>query len=88
MLKGTIKAMFATEQITQTFSKREIVVETNEQYSQSILLQFTNNNIDRLDHISVGDSVEVKYNLKGRGYYKNGETRYFNTIEGWYIKKV
>lgn len=88
MLKGTIKAMYATEHITDSFSKREIVVETNEEYSQCILLQFTNNNIDRLDYINVGDNVEVQYNLKGRGYSKNGKTRYFNTIEGWYIKKV
>lgn len=88
MLKGTIKAMYATEQITQTFSKKEIVVETQETYPQCILLQFTNGNIDKLDHINVGDNVEVKYNLRGRGYEKNGETRYFNTIEGWDIKKV
>lgn len=88
MLKGTIKAVYNTEQITQTFSKKEIVVETQETYPQTILLQFTNNNIDKLDHINVGDSVEVKYNLRGRGYEKNGETRYFNTIEGWDIKKV
>lgn len=88
MIKGTIKALFATEQITQTFSKKEIVVETQETYPQSILLQFTNNNINKLDNINVGDNVEVKYNLRGRGYEKNGETRYFNTIEGWDIKKV
>lgn len=87
-ITGSIKFIGELQNITNSFSKKEIVVETQETYPQSILLQFTNNNIDRLDHISVGDNVEIKYNLRGRGYNKNGETRYFNTIEGWYIKKV
>lgn len=88
-VKGVIKEMFGVKQITQTFSKSEIVVTTSEQYPQEIIIQFTNDRIQLLNGYRPGEFVDVKINLKGRGYpdKNTGQMRYFNTVEGWAISR-
>ena len=72
-----------------TFSKRELVVVTEEQYPQSISVEFMQDKCDLLELYVIGDSVEVGINLRGRKWVNPaGETKYFNTIQGWKIKKT
>jgi len=85
-IKGTIKAIKATEVVSEKFSKRELVVTTEEQYPQHIAIQFTQDKCDLLNKFSIGQSVEVGINLKGREWTSpQGEVKYFNTIEGWRV---
>lgn len=86
-LKGTITAIKPTQQISDKFSKREIVVNDNSRYPQEILFQFTNDNCMVLDSYKVGQDVEVSFNLRGREWTSpQGEVKYFNTLEGWKIE--
>ena len=83
---GKIKAINTTQQVSDSFKKREIVVSTDEQYVQHILIEFTQDKCDLLDKFKVGQSVKVGINLRGREWVNpQGETKYFNSIQGWSI---
>jgi hypothetical protein len=85
-IKGKIKVINATNVVSDKFSKREFVVETEETYPQPILIQLTQDKCSLLDLFKVGQDVEVSVNLKGREWNSpQGETKYFNTIEAWRI---
>jgi hypothetical protein len=86
---GKIKVISAEQQISATFKKKELVVTTDEQYPQSIMIEFTQDKADLLNNYAVGDSVKVSINLGGREWVNpQGETKYFNSIRGWRIEKV
>lgn len=70
------------------FRKREVVVTTDEQYPQHIMIEFTQDKCDLLNNYQVGEPVKISINLRGREWVTpQGETRYFNSIQGWRIEK-
>lgn len=70
------------------FRKRELVVTTEEQYPQDILIEFVQDKCDLLDGFKVGDNVKIGINIGGREWVNpKGETKYFNSITGWRIDK-
>jgi hypothetical protein len=86
---GQIKVVKPTEQVSDKFAKREFVVTTNEdKYPQDILIQCVQANCSLLDDIQINQLVEVEINLKGRGFEKDGVTRYFNQLEAWKVSKT
>lgn len=86
---GQIKVINETQQVSESFKKRELVVTTNEQYPQDILIEFTQDKCDVLNSYNVCDSVSVSINIRGREWVNpQGEKRYFNSIQGWKIEKV
>lgn len=88
-VSGTIKVINAEQQVSPSFKKREMVVTTEEQYPQHILIEFTQDRTDLLNAYQVGDAVKVSINLRGREWTNpQGETRYFNSIQGWRIEKA
>lgn len=83
---GKIKVINPTQNVSASFKKRELVVSTDEQYVQHILIEFNQDKCDLLDKFKVGDFVKVGINLRGREWVNpQGETKYFNTIQGWSI---
>ncbi|MFN8429589.1 MAG: DUF3127 domain-containing protein [Spirosomataceae bacterium] len=87
-VSGNIKVINAEQQVSATFRKRELVVTTDEQYPQHILIEFTQDKCDLLNQYNVGDFVKVSINLRGREWTNpQGEVRYFNSIQGWRIEK-
>lgn len=91
-LQGTIKFIGQTEQVSQTFQKRDVVIMTEEssQYPQPILVQFTQAKCDELNTYQVGQQATISINLRGKEYQdkQTGQTKYFNTIQGWRIAAV
>jgi hypothetical protein len=88
-IKGQIKAVKETIQVTDSFKKREFVITTNEdKYPQDILFQLSQDKVSLLDTIQVNELVEVDFNLRGRGFEKDGVTKYFNSLECWKITKL
>lgn len=77
-------------QVTSSYTKRELVVKTDEQYPQLILIEFGQGKCnDYLDKLKVNDEVKISINLRGREWTNpQGETKYFNSIQGWRIDKV
>src|SRR6218665_4161739 len=88
-VQGTIKAINPEQQVSPSFKKREVVITTDEQYPQHILIEFTQDRTDLLNQHNIGDTVKVSINLRGREWTNpQGETRYFNSIQGWRIEKA
>jgi len=89
VITGTVQVVF--ERIdTGNFSKRDIVIRTDEQYPQDISIQFTQDKCDLLDLYKPGEVVTIAYNLRGKaGGWVNpqGETKYFTTVQGWKIQR-
>jgi translation initiation factor IF-3 len=86
---GKIKVINPTKEVSDTFKKRELVVTTDEQYPQHILIEFAQDKTDLLNNYNVGEQVKVSINLRGREWVNpQGETKFFNSIQGWRIEKV
>lgn len=86
---GRVKMIGDVQQISATFKKREIVVTTEEQYPQHIMIEFTQDKADLLNQYNVGEQVRVSINLRGREWTNpQGETKYFNSIQGWRIERL
>ncbi len=89
-VKGKVKLITDTKTYgTNGFRKREIVIVTDEQYPQFLNIEFTQDKTDLLNNFKEGDEVEISINLRGREWVSpQGETKYFNSIQGWRITKV
>ena len=85
---GRIKTINDEQQVSASFKKRELVVTTEEQYPQHIMIEFTQDKCDLLNNYKGGEAVKVSINLRGREWVNpQGETKYFNSIQGWRIEK-
>lgn len=74
---------------TAGFETREIHVKTEEQYPQSLCIQFVQGKVVELDKFSPGQKVKIDINLRGREWIApSGEISVFNTIQGWKIEEV
>ena len=89
-IQGRIKTIFATETVGQNgFQKRDVVITTDGQYPQDIIIQFAQGNCTVLDRFQVGQIVKIHFNLQGREWTSpQGEVKYFNTVVGWKIEIV
>ena len=89
-VEGKIKMIDQTKEIgSGGFKKRDLVVTTDEQYPQHILVQFVQDKCDLLNSFKAGQEVKVSINLRGREWVNpQGESVFFNTIQGWRIEKA
>ena len=89
-ISGIIKLISETKEYgSNGFKKRELVITTQEQYPQNIMVEFIQDRCEILDSFSVGNFVKIDINLRGREWVnKDGETKYFNSIQGWRIEKI
>src|SRR5690606_34928982 len=89
-VQGKIKLIGETQTFgTNGFRKREVVVTTEEQYPQDIMVEFVQDKTDLLNSYQVGQQVKVSINLRGREWINpQGEAKYFNSIQGWRIEKL
>jgi hypothetical protein len=88
---GKLHIIYETKQITERFSKREFVVEMddNPKYPQLVLFQLTGDRCSALDDFKVGDSVQLDFSLRGREWKSpKGEVKYFNSLDVWTIEPV
>ena len=89
-ITGKAVEIFATQQVSDKFRKREIVVEyaSNPKYPELIKFEFVQDKCDLLDGFKVGQEVRVYFDLKGRKWTdRNGKAQYFTTLQGWRISK-
>ena len=89
-VSGKIKMLGESKNVgSGSFLKRELVVTTDEQYPQHILVEFVQDKCDLLNNYQVGDAVKVSVNLRGREWVDpQGVTKYFNAIQGWRVEKL
>jgi hypothetical protein len=87
-VQGKVKLIGETQTFgAKGFRKRELVVTTEEQYPQHIMVEFVQDKTDLLDSFQVGQQVKISINLRGREWTNpQGEVKYFNSIQGWRIE--
>jgi single-stranded DNA-binding protein len=85
-ITGKIEKIGNEQQVSASFKKRELVVRTEEQYPQPLMIEFTQDKTSLLDSYKLGDRVTVSINIRGREWTSpQGETKYFISLQGWRI---
>ena len=90
IVEGKIVEKFDTQEIKDTFKKREFVLEYSEnpQYPELIKFELIQSNCEQLDQVNIGDFVAVNFNLKGRKWTDpKGEVKYFNSLQAWRVDR-
>tara|TARA_R110000868_G_scaffold339363_3_gene600101 strand:+ start:292 stop:669 length:378 start_codon:yes stop_codon:yes gene_type:complete len=89
-VQGRIKMVGETQTFgTNGFRKREVVITTEEQYPQHIMVEFVQDKTDLLNNYKEGQQVKININIRGREWVNpQGETKYFNSIQGWRIEAL
>ncbi|MVN75462.1 DUF3127 domain-containing protein [Hymenobacter sp. HMF4947] len=84
---GRLHEIFDEQQVSEKFRKREFVLEVQEgQYPEQIKFQLVQDKTALIDPFKMGDEVKVTFNLRGRGFNKNGQMLYFTNLEAWRIE--
>ncbi|WP_316802281.1 DUF3127 domain-containing protein [Pedobacter nototheniae] len=90
-IKGKVHEVGATQQVSETFKKRDLIVEyaENPTYPEYIRFEALQDKTALLDSFKAGDEVEVFFNLRGRPWTdKAGKTSYFNSLVIWRINAI
>lgn len=90
-IRGKVHEIGTTQQVTDTFKKRDLIVSyaENPQFVEYIRFEATQDRVSIFDNLSVGDDVEVSFNLRGRPWTnKEGVTTYFNSLVAWRVTKL
>ncbi len=83
---GTLLVDMGTQQVSEKFRKREFVLEIQDgQYPQTVKFELAQDKCDLLNGFQVGSPLEVDFDLRGRGYEKNGATMYFTSLSAWKV---
>jgi len=84
-LTGKVHVIGETEEFGNNgFTKRMIVIETQDQYPQKLPIDFVKDNTKLLDNFQEGQEVKISINLRGNEY--NG--KYYVNIQGWKIESI
>jgi hypothetical protein len=88
-LTGKVIAIMEKQQVTDTFAKREFVIETDEQYPQMVKFELKQAACEDIDKHKIGDEITVFFNLQGRKW-KNKENKdvYFVSVNAWRLEAV
>lgn len=89
-VQGRITKIFETKEYgSNGFRKSGMVVTTEEQYPQPLLIDFVQDRSELPSQYKVGQLVKVGINLRGREWTSpQGETKYFISLNGWRIQNV
>ncbi|MEQ8582738.1 MAG: DUF3127 domain-containing protein [Marinoscillum sp.] len=89
-IDGKLIEKSPTQDVTDSFKKREFVVEyaENPQYPEFLKFELIQTNCQQLDGFEVGDEMTISFNLKGRKWNDpKGGTKYFNSLQAWRLDK-
>ncbi|ALN97219.1 DUF3127 domain-containing protein [Flavobacterium psychrophilum] len=88
-LIGKLILIDDVKEISASFKKRDVAIETDEQYPQKILIEFTQDKCDLLNNYKLDDVVKIAININGREWINpQGEKKYFNSLRGSKVEKV
>lgn len=92
-ISGRVIDIFETVQVSDSFRKREFVVEKKENSSGTefvdfVKFQLTQDRCDLADPIHVNDEIRVSFNIRGNRWEKEGRVSYFTNLDVWKIEKL
>lgn len=90
-IRGKLHEIYNLQQVSDSFKKREFVLEFSEnpQYPEFLKFEVIQDKCSLLDQFKVGQEVDVYFNLKGRKWTNpKGETLYFNSLQAWRMEDI
>jgi len=87
-IKGTIKMIGETNQVSDKFKKRELWIETDGQYPQTVALEAQQAFCDELDKLGEGETITATFEVRGRVWNdpKTQQDRVFNTLKVYKVE--
>jgi len=81
--------IFDTNQISDSFKKRDFVIETEGEYPQMVKFELKQIKVDKIDPFKEGQEITVHFNVSGRLWLnKENKEIYFVSLDAWRIEKV
>jgi len=92
-LAGKLIEKFDVQQVSDSFRKREFIVERIEnqsgmEFTDHIKFQLTQDRCSIIDSINIQDEIKVSFNIRGRRWVKDDNVSYFTNLEAWRIEKT
>lgn len=89
ILQGTLIHTKNEQKISDTFRKRDFVIEVSDgTHSQEILLELHQDRVDLIDPYADGEEIKCSVNIRGKKYEKPLEDpRWFNSLVCWKIER-
>jgi hypothetical protein len=88
-ITGTIKSLNLHQEVTATFVKSEVVIVSDSQYPQTIIVEFSGQKSDLLDLYGIGEEVKISLNIQGRTWTNpQGVEKVFNSLQGWRVERL
>lgn len=90
-IKGKVHEIGALQQVSDTFKKRDLIIEyaENPTYPEYLKFEAIQDKTALFDVLKPGDEVEVSFNLRGRPWTnKEGVTSYFNSMVVWRLTQL
>lgn len=89
--EGTIEKVLPVEEFTN-FKKQAVVVTAEEKkddksFTHKHYFEFLGDKTSLLEGLTVGQAVNVSFNIKTSEYEKEGNTKYFPSLTAWKIEK-
>lgn len=78
-ITGSVKKIFDKQELANSFTKREFVLRTEEDYPQDIKFECIKERCSLLDKVKEGDRQRVQFNIRGREFNE----RYFVNLQAW-----
>ena len=86
---GTVKKVGDVQSFSSGFSKRELVVTSEEErYPQNVAFEFLKERGDLLDGVKEADRVTVHFDISSREWTApDGTVKYFTSLRAWKLDK-
>ena len=81
--QGRLCEKFDSVKVSEKLTKREFVIETQEQYPQQVKFELVNDKCGLLDAYQIGNTLKVSFNLRGRKW----NNLYFVNLNAWKIER-
>ncbi|MBS1588281.1 MAG: DUF3127 domain-containing protein [Bacteroidetes bacterium] len=92
-ITGKLVVKYDTQQIKDTFKKREFVLDISEEvngtvYNNYAKMQLTQAKCETLDTFNEGDILKVTFNIRGNRWEKDGKVNYITSLDAWRVEKA
>jgi len=90
-LTGKLIDILNVQNISETFQKREFVVETVENnagrdFTEQIKFQLIQDKCNLIENYGIGNNIKVSFNIRGRRWEKDGRVGYFTNLDAWKVE--
>jgi len=92
-LEGKLIEIYPIQQVSETFRKREFVIEINEEtpgrtFTQYVKFQLLQDKCEIIEDFQKEQQIKVYFSIRGNRWEKDGNVAYFTNLDAWKIEPV